>query len=250
MPSPETLRPGAIALVTGASRGIGRAIAEGLLARSQHVICTSRKRGNLDDLCAGQDGKAYPLALDVTDGAACAACIESLPDDWREIDVLVANAGSDVGGRVRFDEGDMADWAATVETNVTGLMAVCHAVLPGMLARGRGHIVTLGSIAGLRTYPAGNVYAATKYAVRAFTQGLRLDYKHEPIRITEVLPGMVRTGFAEARHRGDRDKAAEFYDSFPAVLEAEDIAAAALFALEQPPQVNIAQIVVVPTGDK
>jgi NADP-dependent 3-hydroxy acid dehydrogenase YdfG len=250
MPSPETLRPGAIALVVGASRGIGQAIAEDLLDRGLRVICTARKLENLEEVCAGRDGKAYPLALDVTDAAASAACIESLPDDWREIEVLVANAGSDVGGRRRFDEGDMADWAATVETNVIGLMAVCHAVLPGMLARGRGHIVTLGSIAGLRTYPGGNVYAATKYAVRAFTDGLRRDYKNDPIRITEVLPGLVRTGFAEARYRGDSNKAAEFYDSFPAALEARDIAAATLFALEQPRQVNISQIVVVPTGDK
>lgn len=249
MTAPETLRPGAVALVTGASDGIGRAVAESLLDRRLKVICAARRRAWLDELYGGRDG-AYVLPLDVTDGPAVAGLIETLPADRRAIDVLVANAGSDVGGRRRFDAGDMAEWAATVDTNVTGLMRVCHAVIPGMLARGRGHVVTLGSIAGLRPFPQGSVYCATKFAVRAFTEALRQDYENEPIRITEILPGLVRTGFAEARFHGDAARATEFYDSFPAALEAEDIAAAVVFALAQPQRVNVAQIVVTPTGDK
>jgi len=249
MTAPETLRPGAVALVIGASDGIGRAVAESLLDRRLKVICAARRRARLEELYGGRDG-AYVLPLDVTDGPAVAGLIETLPADRRAIDVLVANAGSDVGGRRRFDAGDMAEWAATVDTNVTGLMRVCHAVIPGMLARGRGHVVTLGSIAGLRPFPQGSVYCATKFAVRAFTEALRQDYENEPIRITEILPGLVRTGFAEARFHGDAARATEFYDSFPAALEAEDIAAAVVFALAQPQRVNVAQIVVTPTGDK
>jgi len=249
MTDPDTLRPGAVALVTGASDGIGRAVAERLLDRRLSVICTARRRGRLEELYTGRAG-AHVLPLDVTDGPAVAGLIETLPAELRAIDVLVANAGSDVGGRRPFHEGDMADWAATVDTNVTGLMRVCHAVIPGMLARRRGHVVTLGSIAGLRSIPGIAVYGATKFSVRAFTEALRQDYDTEPIRITEILPGLVRTGFAAARFRGDVAQAEAFYDSFPAALEAEDIAAAVLFALAQPQRVNVAQIVVTPTGDK
>jgi NADP-dependent 3-hydroxy acid dehydrogenase YdfG len=193
---------------------------------------------------------ALPLALDVTDAAAVAALPESLPAGFSEIDILIASAGSDVGGRKAFGEGKMEDWAGTIETNVTGLMRLCHSVIPGMLARGRGHLVTIGSVAGLKTYPGGAVYSASKHAVRAFTEALRHDYCNDPIRITEILPGMVRTGFAEARHYGDSAKAAAFYDSFPATLSAEDIAESILFALAQPDHVDIAQIVITPTGDK
>lgn len=249
MTAPETLRTGAVALVTGASDGIGRAVAEALLDRGLKVICAARRRARLESLYAGRDG-ALVLPLDVTDAPAVGGLPDTLPAAYRAIDVLVANAGSDVGGRRRFDSGDMADWAATVETNVTGLMRVCHAVIPGMLARGRGHVVTLGSIAGLRPVPGIAVYSATKFAVRAFTEALRQEYETDPIRITEILPGLVRTGFAQARFHGDAAQAAAFYDSFPAALEAEDIAAAVLYALAQPPRVNVAQIVVTPTGDK
>ena len=250
MTESDTLQPGRIALVTGASRGLGLAIADALLARGLKVIFAARGQALLEELCATRGENALPLALDVTDGPAVAGLLETLPEAWRAIDVLVANAGSDVGGRQRFDQGEVADWASTVEINVTGVMRICHAVIPGMLARGRGHVVTLGSIAGLGTYAGGTVYSASKYAIRAFTEALRKDYKNEPIRITEILPGLTRTGFAAARFGGDQDKAAEFYDSFPGALEPEDIAAAVLFALGQPQHVNIAQIVVTPTDDK
>ena len=250
MSTSEAMKPGTVCLVTGASVGIGRAIAESLLARGHRVICVARNKDKLTAVFAEYGENALLLSLDVTDGPAVAGLVDTLDPAWREIEVLVANAGSDVGGRRRFDQGAMADWASTIDTNVTGLMRFCHALLPGMLERRRGHIVTLGSIAGLETYAGGAVYSATKYAVRAFTEALRKDYRQEPIRITEILPGLVRTGFAEARFKGDADKAAAFYDSFPAALSAEDIAAAVIFALEQLPQVNIGQIVVTPTGDK
>ena len=243
-------KEGAVALVTGATRGIGRACAEALLARGLKVICAGRRGDLLEKIFSSYGDAALALTLDVTDGEAVAALPTTLPGAFSEIDILIAAAGSDIGGRRRFDEGDIADWAGTIDTNVTGLMRVCHAVIPGMLARGSGHVVTLGSIAGLRTYAGGSSYGPSKYAVRAFTEALCHDYKHDPLRITEILPGLVRTSFAEARHRGDSERAAAFYDAAAASLTAADIVAAVLFALDQPESVNISQIVVTPTGDK
>jgi NADP-dependent 3-hydroxy acid dehydrogenase YdfG len=237
-------------LVTGASSGIGEATAKALLARGLKVVCTSRRGDRLADIFGDYGEAALPLSLDITDAKAIAGLSESLPADFAPIDILIAAAGSDVGGRRDFCAGSMNDWAGTIDANVTGLMGICHAVMPGMLARGRGHVVTIGSVAGLKTYPGGAVYAASKHAVRAFTEALRHDYCNDPVRITEILPGMVRTGFAAARHRGDSAAAAVFYDSFPACLTAENIAESILFALSQPDSVNIGQIVVTPTRDK
>ena len=250
MPGSTVMTPGSVALVTGASSGIGQAIAEQLLDQDIRVICLGRREATLLDMFDHHGDRALCLALDVTDTEFAAKLASALPDGWRDIDILIASAGSDAGGRHRFDQGDMEDWAQTIDTNVTGLMRVCHALLPGMLARARGHIVTLGSVSGLTTYPGGSIYASSKHAVHAFTDSLRKDFPGDPVRITEILPGLVRTGFAEARHKGDADKADAFYDSFPAYLSADDIAGTVMFALNQPDHVNIAQIVVTPSGDK
>lgn len=241
------LQPGAVALVTGASSGIGAATAEALAAQGVRVICAARDTVRLAATAKRLAG-AHALELDVNDAKSCASLLQRLPEDLRGIDILVANAGHDVGGRKRFDQGRVEDWARTVETNVTGLIRTCHAVIPGMLARGRGHVVTLGSTAGLRTYPGGSIYSATKYAVRAFTEGLRMDYADTPLRITEILPGLTRTEFAARRFGGDRDKGRAYYDGFPGALEAADIARAILYALEQPLNVVVAQMVVMPTS--
>ena len=142
---------------------------------------------------------AYALELDITDPASAAGLIERLPEDLRAIDILVACAGHDIGGRQRFDLGRVEDWAGIVETNVTGVIRVCHAVVPGMLARGRGHVVTLGSTAGLKIYPGGTIYNAAKFAVRAFTEALRADYRDTDLRITlhrRRYGGIPRTGHA------------------------------------------------------
>jgi 3-hydroxy acid dehydrogenase / malonic semialdehyde reductase len=243
------LEAGRIALVTGASSGIGLAVARMLIERGLRVICTARKAERLETAVAELGERAHPLALDVTDPKATAGLIESLPAELREIDILVNNAGHDLGGRRRFDEGDVEDWATIIETNVTGIIRVTHAVIPGMLARNRGHIVNLGSIAGQKVMRHGNIYNASKFAVRALTEGLRLDYADTDLRITEILPGITRTGFAAARHRDDEARAQAFYDGFPATMTAEDVARTILFALDQPPHVNIAQLVVVPTRE-
>lgn len=248
MSEAEILRPGAVALVTGASAGIGAAAAKALTARGARVICAARSEDRLKDLAKTLEG-AHALPLDVTDADSVAGLLERLPKELREIDILVANAGSDIGGRQRFDQGQVGDWAKTVETNVTGVIRLCHAVIPGMLARKRGHVVTLGSTAGLRTFPKGSVYGATKFAVRAFTEALRADYGDTAIRISEILPGMTRTEFATARFHGDTERAKAFYDSFPGTLKPEDIADAIVYALSRPAHVTVAQMVVVPTRE-
>ena len=241
------LRPGAVALIAGASAGIGAATAEALAQRGVRVVCASRDKARLDTLAARLGAGAYALELDITDPASAAGLIERLPEDLRAIDILVACAGHDIGGRQRFDLGRVEDWAGIVETNVTGVIRVCHAVVPGMLARGRGHVVTLGSTAGLKIYPGGTIYNAAKFAVRAFTEALRADYRDTDLRITEVLPGLTRTEFAARRLRGDKVKGAAYYDGYPDAMEPGDIARAILYALEQPARVTVAQIVVVPT---
>jgi NADP-dependent 3-hydroxy acid dehydrogenase YdfG len=243
------LRPGAVALIAGASAGIGAATARALAETGARVICASRDKARLDELVARLGEGAHAIELDVADPASAASLVERLPESLRAIDILVACAGHDTGGRQRFDLGRVEDWASIVETNVTGMIRVCHAVVPGMVERGRGHVVTLGSVAGLRIYAGGSIYNASKFAVRAFTDALRADYKDSDLRITEILPGLVRTEFAARRFRGDTAKGTAYYDSFPDAMEPEDIARAILYALEQPARVTVAQMVVVPTHE-
>lgn len=237
-----------VAMVTGASSGIGFAIARSLLNEGLHVICAAR---SLDKMNFSEYGdRALPLRLDVTDRDAVGALPGTLPSQWQDVNILVANAGSNVGGGKRFDEGSVSDWTRTIDTNLTGLITLCHAMLPGMLRRGEGHVVSIGSVASTFTYPGGAAYSASKYGARALFESLRQDYKASPIRITEILPGFVKTGFARARYRGDAELAETFYDKLPGHLTPSDVAASVLFALNQPKEVNIAQIVVTPTSDK
>jgi len=244
------LQPGAVALVTGASAGIGAATARALAARGARVICASRNKARLDELVTELGAGAHAIELDVADPASIESLVERLPEDLRAIDILIANAGHDPGGRQRFDKGAVADWASIIETNVTGLIRSCYAVIPGMLARGRGHVVTLGSIAGLKAHAGGSVYNASKFAVHGFTDALRLDFGLSDLRVTEILPGLTRTEFAASRHRGDSAKGTAFYDSFPEILEPDDIARAIVYALEQPARVTVAQMVVFPTHER
>jgi 3-hydroxy acid dehydrogenase/malonic semialdehyde reductase len=241
------LKPGAVALVTGASSGIGKALVAMLAERGLKVVGTGRNEERLNAVMAPLGSHGLSVPMDLADGAAIAALPDRLPEDWREIDVLVNNAGHDVGGRRRLEEGDADAWAAIIDTNVTGLIRMTRAIVPGMLARNRGHIVNLGSVAGLRAYKGGNVYNASKFAVHGFTDALRADYADTDLRITEILPGLARTGFAAARHEGDESAAESFYGSFPSYMEPEDVARTILFALDQPPHITIAQLVITPT---
>ena len=241
------LKEGAVALVTGASSGIGRALLPMLAEAGARVIGTGRNRARLEEAMAPLGERGLPVVLDVTDGPAVATFLDRLPEDWRRVDILVNNAGQDIGGRAPFESGTADQWAGTIEANVTGLIRMSHAVLPGMLERNRGDVINIGSVSGVRTYKHGNVYIASKAAVHALTDALRLDYGDTHLRITEILPGLVKTGFATARAGGDEAQGEAFYAGFPAYMEPEDVARTVVFALQQPPHVTIAQLMVVPT---
>jgi 3-hydroxy acid dehydrogenase / malonic semialdehyde reductase len=238
---------GAVALVTGAGSGIGAATARALAEGGYRVVCAGRRRGPLEALVSELDGRGHALELDVTDPASVDGLLDRLPAPWRSVRVLVNNAGHDVGGRRPFHEGSPEQWAAIIETNVTGLVRVTRRLIDGMRERDDGHVVNLGSVAGLRPYATGSLYAASKHAVHGFSESLRLDYRDTGIRVTEILPGLVRTNFAAARS-GDPEQARRFYEDFGTCLEPEDIARTVVFAVEQPRHVVISQLVVVPTS--
>ena len=241
---------GKVVLVAGASSGIGKATAEALARRGARVIAGGRSMDRLQALAGSLGPACMALDLDVTDAASTAGVIERLPGDWQAIHGLVICAGHDIGGRAHFDAAGADDWADIIDTNVTGTIRICRAVIDGMLERGAGHVVTLGSVSGYKTYEGGSIYAASKFAVRAFTDGLCIDYRDTDLRFTEILPGMVRTEFALNRFQGDAARAKEFYDSRPANLEPEAVANTILWAMEQPPEVNISSLVVQPTRNK
>lgn len=232
-------------LVTGASGGIGEAICRLLVARGHRVVASARSLEKLETLARELGDALLPLALDVTDADAVLNLPAMLPRGFDKIDILVNNAGHDTGGRRHFDEGSAEQWCDIVETNVQGMIRVTRALIDGMLQRGHGHIVNLGSIAGLKPYASGTAYVTSKYAVHGFSDTLRLDYAGKGIRVTEIMPGLVRSGFAGQR-LGDSAQAQEFYDSFDSCLQPEDIAETVAFALAQPRHVEIAQLVVLP----
>ena len=238
-----------IALVTGASSGIGWAIAQGLLDQGHRVVLAGRNEAPLRELAAKSEaGNTHVLALDVTDFQAVDGFLGRLPAGFREIDLLVNNAGHDVGGRTRFDQGAAEDWTDVIETNVSGLIRMTSAVVPGMIARGHGDIVNIGSVNALRVIPTMAAYGASKAAVHAFSDGLRADLAETPIRVIEILPGLTRSDIVLRRFRGDHARAEAYYESFGMALQAEDIAAGVLFAINQPPHVMVAQLVILPSN--
>lgn len=234
-------------LVTGAGSGIGEAICRLLVSKQYRVIGAGRNINRLQNLAEQLGESFHALELDVTNAKSVDNISRRLPTDWTEVDVLINNAGHDTGGRRSFETGTAEQWCDIIETNVQGMIRVTHELVKAMLARGRGHIVNMGSIAGLKPYATGSAYVTSKYAVHGLSETLRLDYAGRGIRVTEIMPGLVKTGFAEQR-LGDAEKAAEFYDSFEQSLNPEDIAETVLFALQQPKHVEIAQLVVLPVS--
>lgn len=236
-----------VALVTGASSGIGTAIARTLTEAGAQVVCTGRRLDKLEELANELGDRACAVALDVDDAESVETLTARIPAQFQAIDILINNAGQDVGGRRLFHEGDAEQWAHIIQTNVTGLIRVTLRLIDQLLHAYRAHVVNIGSTAGLSGYATGTIYSASKHAVHGFSESLRLDYKDTNLRVTEIMPGMVRTGFAEAR-LDDATRAKKFYDDFGTCLNAEDIAQTVLFALRQPEHVVISQLVVVPRG--
>lgn len=237
-------------LITGASAGIGAATARAFAAAGARLLLTARRADRLHDLAAElrerHGTESHTLTMDVRNAGVVTRMIEDLPAEWSEIDVLVNNAGLS-RGLEPLQEGNIADWDEMVDTNVKGLLYVSRAVLPGMIARGRGHVVNLGSIAGHEVYPGGAVYCATKHAVAAITRGMRIDLMGTPIRVTSVDPGMVETEFSIVRFHGDEERAARVYHDVQP-LTATDVAETILFAATRPAHVNVDEVLVMATA--
>ncbi|MGA7830490.1 MAG: SDR family NAD(P)-dependent oxidoreductase [Terracidiphilus sp.] len=239
---------GKIVFITGASAGIGAATALAFAAEGARLLLAARRIEKLKAVAAAVAERGaeavHSIRLDVSDRDAVQQAIEGLPADWQAIDVLVNNAGLS-RGLEKLHEGKIDDWEEMLDTNVKGLLYVTRAVVPGMVARGHGHIVNLGSTAGEMTYPGGAVYCATKAAERAINDGLRQDLLGTPLRVTTVDPGMVETEFSIVRFHGDTGRAADFYKGLQP-LTPEDVADAILWAVSRPANVNIARVLLTP----
>ena len=232
-------------LVTGCSTGIGHSTAKKLLDQGHRVIGTSRDKTRLKSLKISYPDLFYALNLDMTDPESCNTVVSRLPHELQEIDALINNAGSDIGGRTNFSDGGVENWTNTIETNVTGVFRVTYSVLQGMKQRNRGDVVNLGSTSGLEPVATTAAYSASKHAINGFSESLRKELEPTGIRVMQVLPGMVRTEFAANRY-GDAAKAEKFYDDFGKWLTADDVAECVIYCLNQPRHVVMSQMVVVP----
>jgi 3-hydroxy acid dehydrogenase / malonic semialdehyde reductase len=241
-----TVRPlhGKVAFITGASSGIGAACAASFAQAGARLLLAARRNDRLQDMVsdlrsAGAED-VHTVALDVRDKQQVQAVIDGLPQSWQAIDILINNAGLS-RGLEKVHEGKIDDWEEMIDTNVKGLLYVTRAVVLGMVQRGAGHVVNLGSTAGHMTYPNGAVYCATKAAENRVSEGLREDLLGTPVRVTTVDPGMVETEFSKVRFHGDEGRAAKVYQGLTP-LQAEDVADAILWAVTRPAHVNIAQV--------
>ena len=234
-----------VVLITGASSGIGRATAKAFAAQGASLLLCARRMDRLtqlsQELTALQpDLQVFPFSLDVRDSNAVHETLADLPDQWKEIDVLVNNAGLS-RGLTKVYEDDPNNWDEMIDTNVKALLHVTRAVVPGMIDRGRGHVISLGSTAGYQTYAGGAVYCATKAAEKVIMEGLRIDLIGKPVRATSIDPGMVETEFSEVRFRGDKERAAQVYANLQP-LQPEDVADAIVWAVTRPAHVNVHSI--------
>ena len=237
-----------IALITGASSGFGRAIALKFAEHGWDVIITGRRKEKLEELehiiLDTYETKVYSLCFDVRDRKAVKIELDALPHFWKEIDVLVNNAGLASGMSAIYD-GDIDDWEKMIDTNVKGLLYVSRSILPWMIERKRGHVINIGSTAGKDAYAYGNVYCGSKFAVDAITKSMRIDLLPHGIKVTAVNPGAAETEFSLVRFKGDAEKAKSIYKGFDP-LQAKDIADVVWFAASRPPHVNLNDIVMTP----
>ena len=236
------------AFITGATSGIGKATAQLFATKDIRLIICGRRKELLIELKKQLEPltDVFILNFDVRDKDAVSNAIESLPNEFRHIDILINNAGN-AHGLDPIEKGSLEDWDAMLDINVKGLLYVSRAILSQMVERNSGHIINIGSTAGKEVYPRGNVYCASKYAVDAINQGMRIDLNAYGIRVGAVNPGLVETDFSNVRFKGDAERAKTVYKGFQA-LKPEDIANIIYFVISQPPYVNIADLVVMPTA--
>ena len=236
-------------LITGATSGIGAACARKFAGAGYRVIITGRRPEQLaamaDELEKDHGVEVLTLCFDVRDGEAVRQKLESLPDSWRDIDVLINNAGLALGLEPEY-AGDFTDWDTMIDTNMKGLRYMTRLVVPGMVERLKGHVINIGSVAGDAAYAGGAVYCATKAAVKVLTDGLRIDLAHTPVRVTNLKPGLVETNFSNVRFHGDTERASNVYKGIQP-LTGDDIADVALYAAQAPAHVQIAEVLILAT---
>ena len=239
-----------IALITGATSGIGEACARKFAEGGYNLILTARRKEKLEEIKAqleteNDNVKVKTLVFDVRDTDAAKAAVNSLEDEWQKVDVLINNAGLALGLEKEY-EGDMEDWSTMIDTNIKGLLTMTRLIVPGMVKRNEGHVINVGSVAGDAAYAGGNVYCATKAAVKAITDGLRIDVAESAVRVTNLKPGLVETNFSNIRFHGDNERADNVYKGIKP-LTGEDIADVAFYAASAPKHVQIAEVLILAT---
>ena len=237
-----------IVLITGATSGIGEACARKFAAGGYNLILTGRSEGKLKpvvEACKVLGAEVCPMVFDVREREEVERQLEKLPKAWQEIDVLINNAGLALGLDKEY-EGSVDDWDTMIDTNIKGLLNMTRLIVPGMVERNSGHVINIGSVAGDAAYANGNVYCATKAAVKALTDGLRIDVSHSAVRVTNLKPGLVETNFSVTRFHGDEEKAANVYKGIKP-LTGDDIADVAFYAASAPAHVQIAEVLILAT---
>lgn len=237
-----------IALITGASSGIGEACARKFAEGGYSLILTARRAEKLAELKAeleAEGTQVKTLTFDVRDAEAAETAVDSLEPEWRKIDVLINNAGLALGLDKEY-EGDPDDWNTMIDTNIKGLLTMTRLIVPGMVERNEGHVINIGSVAGDAAYAKGNVYCATKAAVKTITDGLRIDLAETAVRVTNLKPGLVETNFSNVRFHGDNQRADNVYKGITPLTGA-DIADVAFYAASAPKHVQIAEVLILAT---
>lgn len=243
-----TGQSGQTAVLTGAAGGMGRAITKALLESGRRVVLVDRDAKALQELAASAGNAVFPIQLDISDAKAVDHLPEAIPANFKPVDVLINNAGHDIGGRTRFDVGSADDWSNIIQTNLIGLMRVTRAILPEMVRRNVGHVVNISSINAVRIVPDMAAYSTSKAGVHMFTETLRGELTETAIRVTELQPGLTKTNIILTRYRGDKQKEKDYFEQFRMALEPADIARSIVFALDQPAHVQIAEMMILPVN--